>query len=64
LLKEVAPAALVDGDRRVIDNGKIVVAAGVSSGIDAAFHVVSKLLGPLAAEESAHYIEYPLNSAV
>jgi transcriptional regulator GlxA family with amidase domain len=60
LLKEVAPAALVDGDRRVIDNGKIVVAAGVSSGIDAAFHVVAKLLGPAVAEETAHYIEYPL----
>ena len=60
LLKEVAPAALVDGERRVIDNGNIVVAAGVSSGIDAAFHVVAKLLGPLVAEETAHYIEYPL----
>ena len=60
LLKEVAPAALVDGDRRVIDNGKIVVAAGVSSGIDAAFHVVGKLLGQATAAETAHYIEYPL----
>jgi transcriptional regulator GlxA family with amidase domain len=61
LLKEIAPKALVQGDRRVIDNGKIVVAAGVSAGIDAAFQVVARLLGRAAAEETAHYIEYPLN---
>ncbi|HSL70691.1 MAG TPA: DJ-1/PfpI family protein [Longimicrobiales bacterium] len=60
LLKEIAPAARVQGDRRVIDNGKIVVAAGVSSGIDAAFYVVSRLLGHEVAAETAHYIEYPL----
>jgi len=59
LLKEVAPAALVQGDRRVIDNGKFVIAAGVSSGIDAAFHVVARLLGEDVARETAHYIEYP-----
>lgn len=59
LLKQVAPAALVQGDRRVIDNGKFVVAAGVSSGIDAAFHVVSRLLGDAIARETANYIEYP-----
>ena len=59
-LKKAAPAALVQADRRIIDNGKFVIAAGVSSGIDASFHVVAKLLGNKAAEETAHYIEYPL----
>ncbi|MEX2284801.1 MAG: DJ-1/PfpI family protein [Gemmatimonadota bacterium] len=60
LLKEVAPAALVQDDRRVIDNGKFVVAAGVSSGIDASFYVIARLLGKDVAEETARYIEYPL----
>lgn len=60
LLKEVAPAADVQGDRRVIDNGRIVVAAGVASGIDAAFHVLTRLLSRAAAEETAHYMEYPV----
>jgi transcriptional regulator GlxA family with amidase domain len=59
-LKAAAPLARVDGSRRLIDNGKIVVAAGVSSGIDAAFHVVARLLGDKMAQETARYIEYPL----
>jgi transcriptional regulator GlxA family with amidase domain len=59
-LRMAAPAALVQSGRRVIDNGKFVVAAGVSSGIDASFHVVGRLLGAAAAHETAHYIEYPL----
>jgi transcriptional regulator GlxA family with amidase domain len=59
-LRAAAPAALVDGTRRLIDNGKYVVAAGVSSGIDAAFYVVGRLLGESAAHETARYIEYPL----
>ncbi|MGH7461506.1 MAG: DJ-1/PfpI family protein [Longimicrobiales bacterium] len=59
-LKAAAPTAQVQGDRRVIDNGKFVLAAGVSSGIDASFHVVSRLLGAAVAEETARYIEYPL----
>jgi transcriptional regulator GlxA family with amidase domain len=60
-LKAAAPAALVQGDRRMIDNGKLVIAAGVSSGIDASFHVIARLLGHDAARETAHYIEYPLD---
>ncbi len=59
-LKAAAPTALVQGDRRVIDNGKLVLAAGVSSGIDASFHVVARLLRPSVAAETARYIEYPL----
>lgn len=63
-LKKAAPAALVQADRRVIDNGKIVLAAGVSSGIDASFQVVGRLLGEATAKETADYIEYPLPSYV
>jgi transcriptional regulator GlxA family with amidase domain len=58
LLEQVAPRASVERDRRVIDNGKIIVAAGVSAGIDAALHVVAKLHGEDRARETARYMEY------
>ena len=59
-LRLAAPNAHVQAHERVIDNGKTVVAAGVSSGIDASFHVVARLLGREVAAETARYIEYPL----
>ena len=58
LLREVAPKATVLDNQRVIDNGKIIVSAGVSAGIDAAFHIVARLLGPDVAMETARYMEY------
>ena len=58
LLKTIAPKANVFDDRRVLDNGKIVVAAGVSAGIDASLHIVARLLGRAEAVETARYIEY------
>src|SRR5438445_5225777 len=45
LLREVAPKTTVLDNQRVIDNGKIIVSAGVSAGIDAAFYLVARLLG-------------------
>jgi transcriptional regulator GlxA family with amidase domain len=39
-LKEAAPKARIVSDRRFVDNGKIVTAAGLSSGIDGALHVI------------------------
>ena len=59
-LRTAAPAALMQAHLRVIDNAKFVVAAGVSSGIDASFYVVARLLGREVARETAEYIEYPL----
>src|SRR5437773_2769710 len=44
LLRQVAPKTTVLDKQRVIDNGKIIVSAGVSAGIDGAFHVVARLL--------------------
>ncbi len=58
LLRAVAPKARVLDNHRVIDNGKVIVSAGVSAGIDAAFHVVTRLLGKEMAMETARYIEY------
>ncbi|HEY7681144.1 MAG TPA: DJ-1/PfpI family protein [Gemmatimonadales bacterium] len=58
LLREVAPLARVREGERFVDNGRIIVAAGVSAGIDMALHVVERLLGNELAEEAAAYMEY------
>jgi transcriptional regulator GlxA family with amidase domain len=58
LLAQVAPAARVDRTRRVIDNGDIIVSAGVASGIDMSLYVLARLHGHACAEETAAYIEY------
>lgn len=50
--REVLPEA------RVVDNGRVVTSAGVSAGLDAALHIVGRLIGDAAAAETAHYMQY------
>ena len=57
-LRRMAPKTTVHADRRFVDNGKVVTAAGVSAGIDAALHVVHRLSGDEAARATARYMEY------
>jgi len=45
LLKAIAPNTEVRPQERVVDNGKIILAAGISAGIDMSLYVVAKLLG-------------------
>lgn len=56
--RRMATNTRVLADRRFVDNGKIITAAGVSAGIDASLHVVERLLGPEAADNTARYMEY------
>ncbi|MFO0946729.1 MAG: hypothetical protein U1D30_12405 [Planctomycetota bacterium] len=42
-----------------MDNGKIILSAGVAAGVDMAFHVVRRLLGAEHARRTAQQIEYP-----
>ena len=58
LLKEVAPHTTVHASQRIVDNGRIVVSAGISAGIDMSLHVVAKLLGKEQALDTAQYMEY------
>lgn len=60
-LRAVAPQARVREDRRIVDNGRIVLSAGVSAGIDMSLHVVARLLGADVARETARYMEYEGN---
>jgi len=52
------PKVTVVENQRVVDNGKISTAAGLSSGIDGALHVISKLDGQGMAEQVALGEEY------
>lgn len=57
-LRRRAPKATVVEDRKWVDNGKIITAAGVSSGIDATLHLVERLHGAELARDVERYIEY------
>lgn len=61
LLKQVAPKTYVDQKKRFIDNGTIIVSAGISAGIDMSLYVVSRLLGKEYADRTAKYMEYNWN---
>jgi len=52
------PDTKVVYDRRFVDNGKIITTAGLSSGIDGAFHLISKISGLGAAQTAALDMEY------
>jgi putative intracellular protease/amidase/YHS domain-containing protein len=58
VLREQFPKITVHADRRIVDNGKIVTAAGVSAGIDGALHLVDRLMGRSQASATARYMEY------
>jgi putative intracellular protease/amidase/DNA-directed RNA polymerase subunit RPC12/RpoP len=45
-------------DKRYVDNGKVITTAGLSSGIDGAFYLVSKMKGLGTAQETALGLEY------
>ena len=45
-------------DRRFVDDGEVVTAAGVSAGIDMALHLVGRLDSPDRAREVRRYIQY------
>jgi len=57
-LRAISPQIKIDSSRRFIDNGGVIVSAGISAGIDMSLHVVSRLLGKEQADETAKYMEY------
>ncbi len=58
LLRELAPTAVIREGERFLDNGRVIVSAGVSAGMDMSLHVVDRLCGIEVAEETAVYMEY------
>lgn len=57
-LGTVAPKTKVVYDQRYVDNGKVITAGGLSSGIDGALHLIEKLDGRGAAIMTALGMEY------
>ena len=57
-MRQAAPNTTVLPEERWVDNGRIVLSAGISAGLDMSFHVIRKLLGAQAARETAHYMQY------
>ncbi len=55
---KIAPEAIFKKKKRYIDNGKIMTAAGISAGIDLALHIVEKVCGKSAKEQTVAYMEY------
>jgi transcriptional regulator GlxA family with amidase domain len=56
-----APDCTIWPEARVVDNGKIVVSAGISMGIEASLYTVAKHHGLAQALETARYMEYDWN---
>ena len=44
---------------RYVDDGDVITAAGVLSGVDAALRVVERMVGPAAAARAARAVEWP-----
>lgn len=58
LLRETAPRAHVVERVRFVDNGRVVLSAGISAGLDMSLHLVERLVGSSVAESTAAYLEY------
>ena len=57
-LRALDCGATLHPEARIVDNGALVIAAGVSAGIDAALHVVARIHGEAAARATARYMQY------
>src|ERR1700745_3328726 len=57
-LRDEAPKAKVVDNKRYVDNGNVVTAAGLSSGIDCSLHVIERLFGKGTAQMAALGMEY------
>jgi putative intracellular protease/amidase len=57
-LAELSPTTRVLRDVRWVDNGRVLTSAGLSSGIDAALHLVERIRGRDRARTLAMHLEY------
>ena len=46
-------------EKRVVDDGDVLTAAGVTAGLDLALHLVERYAGETAADRAGERIEYP-----
>lgn len=58
LLRTAAPNTMIQPEQRFVDNGRILLSAGISAGIDLSLHIVAQLLGHEVANETVRWMEY------
>jgi transcriptional regulator GlxA family with amidase domain len=61
LLRETAPHSEILPTKRFIDNGSVIVSAGISAGVDMCLYLVARLHGVDIARRTARYMEYSWN---
>lgn len=59
--EETFPKVKLLRGRRFVDNGKFVSAGGLTSGIDASLHIISRYFGDGCAQDTALYMEHNSN---
>jgi len=57
-LRAMFPTLTVLANRRWVDEGAIITAAGISAGIDMSLHMVERLVDRELAVETAHQLEF------
>jgi len=57
-LRRTYPRVRVVADERVVDEGRVVTAAGISAGIDMSLLLIERYFGPDVAAETARWMEY------
>jgi len=57
-MSKLDPTITVDRSKRYYDNGKYVIAEGVSAGIDMSFHLLERLFSQEVSDQVRKYIEY------
>lgn len=60
-LHRLCPSSKVLDTVRYVDNGRIITSAGLTSGMEAAFHLVSLYIGNAEAKKLANSLEYRWN---
>ncbi len=57
-MRKSLPTIIVEYDKHVVEDGRILTSAGISAGIDMALRVVARYYGEPVARATARYMEY------
>jgi transcriptional regulator GlxA family with amidase domain len=58
-MRSTFPLAIVEYDKHVVEDGRVLTSAGISAGIDMALKVVARYCGEDIARATARHMEYP-----
>lgn len=58
-MRDSFPAVTVEYGKHVVEDGRVLTSAGISTGIDMALRVVARSFGEDIARATARHLEYP-----